>query len=156
MPYPFSEATIKETGIVQRVPWSATKSNAKMQAMRSAHKETLMARDAERGKAAGASVTNGRLDVLVDDGSGSWRVDPIASKIHHSGAELNDSFRKEWFAFCSRPQNEPNAQYPEYRYESKELRKQETQRVAVEIPQLDGGAPTQRPRGRPRKGAVGI
>jgi hypothetical protein len=154
MPHPFKVITIAETGERKRVPWDATKANDRMLKMRAEAKAVLMARDVERGSAAGADVSGGRLNVLVSDGQGSYHVDPIASKIHHSGAELNDLFRPRWYEFCGSPQNEDAVEYPVFSYTPKQERKQALASIAQEAESANGEAPAmqvRRPRGRPRK-----
>lgn len=151
---PFKLVTIKETGLTQRIPWDLTKANAKLQAFRAESKEMLMARDVERGRAAGADVSNGRLNVMVADVNGNLQVDPIASKIHHSGAELNDDFIPKWREFCSRPQNEPEAEYAWMEYQPKESRR--ANMPVTSAPGMESVSGTQRRGpGRPRKEAMG-
>lgn len=145
---PFKEITIKETGVTQRVPWDFQKAQSKLQQFNCEEKEILCKQDADRGRTAGLDVQGDRLPTLVMNPDGSISVDPIASKIHHSGAALRDRVTARWRKFCSVPQNEDAVEYPTSEYVPKEPRKLGTEAPAfMEVTQ---DTEKRRP-GRPRK-----
>lgn len=145
---PFTEFTIKETGMRQKVSWDFHKANAKLQQMNREEHDFLCLQDAERGRAAGLDVAGDRLPVLVAGPNGELSVDPIASKIHHSGAALRDRVTARWRKFCSVPQNEEAVEYPSADYVPKEARKLGMK--AAPIMAVSPDTERKRP-GRPRK-----
>jgi len=144
---PFKEVTHAETGVKQRIPWDWHRAQAKLQEFKRKHTARLNAVDIERAHAAGVNVPEGEtvLRTFVDDGTGNMVVDPIASKIKHGGADLNDAMIPEWQAFCSVPQNDDGVEYPMPTYKSKQATKLNSPITERELP------PQRRGPGRPRK-----
>ena len=120
--FPFKEVTHSETGVKQRIPWDTAKANAKLQEFKRNAQGPLNERDISRARTAGADVPVGAtvLATMVDDGKGNMAVDPIAAKVKHSGAELNDSYIPAYQEFCSRPQNDDGVEYPTVTYKPKQ------------------------------------
>jgi hypothetical protein len=145
---PFKEVTHAETGVKQRIPWDRDRSRAKHDQMRNEVVASLNVRDIERAKVAGVAVEEGEtvLRTMRDDGAGNAVVDPIASKVKHSGAETNDIFIPKWQEFCSRPQNDDGAEYPTVTYKPKRAGVVASPVVAKDIPENEKRRP-----GRPRK-----
>jgi hypothetical protein len=45
------------------------------------------------------------LSCMVSDGQGNWFVDPVLSRIKHSGKDKTDLLRERWQAFCAEPRD---------------------------------------------------
>ena len=104
---PFYETENKLTGRTQVVHWDADAANRKNAEMRKESIDFLNKRDIERARAAGMELPDDAiyLPTCFDNGKGEMAMDPLATRIKHSGAELNDHFIPRWQAFCSVPQH---------------------------------------------------
>ena len=147
---PFTEFVHPETGRKQRVPWDRDRARAKREEFRQEAITFFRARDIERAKAVGIELAD---DVTVlptcsFNGDGVFEVDPIASKIKHAGAEVNDRFIPRWQEFCSKPQNLDDAEYAPVTYKPKAERNVPN----PQLPSADESRQTaKRGRGRPRR-----
>ena len=111
---PFTEYVHPATGHKQRVSWDRDRSNAKLQEFCAKAKESLRVRDIERARAVGLQVASdiSSLPTCAFEKDGSFVVDVLASKVKHSGDEYSDLVTAGWQEFCSKPQNEEDAEYP--------------------------------------------
>ena len=181
---PFKEMLNPVTGFKDRIPWSTDKANVKLRTMRQAHKDRLNAEDCDHARRSGIEhlidESTGMLRTLelVETGGNSrdgdegtvgtnsqYAINPVASRIKHSGAMLNDAFIPEWRAFCSKPQNDDNVEYPMPVYVPKERSKRASvvsARGQGDVAEVGGvQTPIVRPEyqkrgpGRPRRGFAG-
>jgi hypothetical protein len=165
MSFPFKELVNPVTGVMDRIPWHRDRAIAKLQEIRRKHKERLNAEDCERARQAGIGhMIDEKLGVLgtielkgagaaADEEpiarAGNYVVDPLAARLKHDGRALKDAYIPEWQAFCSRPQNDDNVEYPTVTYVPKGKRVAAGPAVS---PVLEAPvSPLKRRPGRPRK-----
>ena len=147
---PFYEHINERTGRKERVYWDEARTDEKLQEIRQKHKDFLNARDVERARAAGIELPDDAkvLPTMFLNADDVYEIDPIASRIKHSGAELNDMWIPEWQTFCSSPQSDEINTYPKPVYVPKEGRKAAKRATGTAVVASDI-AP--RKPGRPRK-----
>ena len=136
---PFKEQTIKETGLKHKTPWDLQKANLKLQQFKREEVAIACKQDVVRAKAAGLEVEGDRLNTLVVGPDGNMAVDPIAAKIHHSGASVIDRTIARWRKFCSVPQNDDSMEYPVADYVPKEERKRGAKHQSPITSRIDTG-----------------
>lgn len=146
---PFYEIFDDKVGHKRRIPWDADRSTAKMHEMRNEVIAELNARDIERAEAAGIEIPEGitALPTCFLNSDGHYAIDPIASRIKHSGAEENDIFIPRWQEFCSRPRPDEEMDYPSVTYRPKQVR-------GISSPVVETTVQPKRGPGRPRKSAM--
>ena len=110
---PFTEYVHPETGRKHRMSWDRDRAKAKSDEFRQEAIDYFRKLDLERAKQVGLDVPEGAttLPTCRFNEDGSFVVDPIASSIKHSGAQVNDRWIPRWQEFCSKPQNADDAEY---------------------------------------------
>ena len=148
---PFTEYVHPETGRKQRVSWDRTRAKAKSAEFRNEAISFFDQQDIERAKVAGIVVPEGVtvLPTCSFTADGAYEVDPVASRIKHSGAEVNDRWIPRWQAFCSKPQNEEDAEYAVVTHTPKSQRKASAALPTRTLEEVK--AEGKRGPGRPRK-----
>lgn len=156
---PFTEYVHPETGRKQRVSWNRDRANAKCQEFRQEAIDYFRKLDIERAKAVGVILTEGTtvLPTCSFTADGVFDIDPIASKIKHSGAAVNDRWMPRWQEFCSKPQNCEDAEYAMVTHKPKEGRPaiQPVQEPPTRTIEEIRGSGKRGP-GRPRRQALNV
>ena len=96
-------------GKEERIPWPADKANVMLRRIDDQVQKEFDARDVERAKAAGFSVTGDRIVpcewIEDENGVGGYVVNHVLSAMKHSGAEKTDETNLRWWKFCREPQD---------------------------------------------------
>ena len=149
---PFMEYIHPETGRKQRVEWDKDRSRAKMMEFRAEAIRYFVGRDIERARAAGITVADDAPGLPTGEfqSDGTFIVDPIASRIKHSGEEVKNRWLPRWQEFCSKPQNEEDAEYPMVTHKPRRVEIEEPPTRTLEEVKTEG----KRGPGRPRRQAL--
>jgi hypothetical protein len=150
-----------ETGRKQRINWSLDRTAAKQAEFRKEAVDFMNNRDLERAKAVGLKVTDGFVGLPTQrtDAEGNIFVDPLAASIKHSGLETEDMWIPKWQEFCSKPQNEEDAEYPMVTYKPRQaaLNALAAKAEVVQATAAPRLVPEEKRRpGRPRRNSVSV
>lgn len=142
---PFTMIAHALTGHPVKVAWDERKSALKMKEMRSAMIREFNITDCTNANA----IMNGGYDFPLDGSPMPTMigdvVDPILSKIKHSGEDFQSEFVPAWQKFCSVPQDDQGVEPPVIAYQRK------GQRAPSSLIVEQKAEPAKRKPGRPRR-----
>lgn len=144
--------------------WSPEVSTFAFQKIRREERIKLNEGDCERATAAGVGhlIVKGKYGrelatCLVGETTGNYEIDPVASRIKHSGLDFKKAVGKRWRAFCAQPQDEELVRSAMLMAVEEEADEEETE-PTLEVrltPTHELIAPLKRRPGRPRKVMAG-